>query len=192
MIRIDSNYNPFSFRDEVDRLSGQKVENCIACGKCSSGCVIAPFMDLFPHEVMKLISMGREKEVLSSKTIWLCVSCEACTTRCPEGIDIARVMDTLRKIALEKGYTPSEKDIYNFNKAFLNTIEKFGRIFELGFIMDFYRRGFSLFRNIKDNIDLGLGMLNRGKLPFKPHSVSDKVSIKRCFEKAKRFIEEGG
>ena len=59
-------------------------------------------MDLLPSQVMRLVHLGAEDEVLESQAIWLCASCEACTTRCPMDIDIAAVMDALRILAVER------------------------------------------------------------------------------------------
>ena len=59
---------------------------------------------------MRLIQAGQRETVLNSKAIWLCATCETCTTRCPCEIDVAHIMDTLRNMAFrEKRYT--EKDI---------------------------------------------------------------------------------
>ncbi len=190
LLRVSEGSSPTGMREEIYKLSGERVENCIACGKCSSGCAIAPFMDLLPHQVIRLSAMGAEKVVLSSKSIWLCVTCEACTSRCPESIDIARVMDTLRKLSIEKGYRPGEKSVYEFNEKFLNSIKKFGRVFELGFMIDFYKKNPPL-RGIKENILLALDMFKKGKLPVKPHSVKEKLPVLRAFEKSRRFLESG-
>ncbi len=192
LLKINRDHNPMYLREKIFELSGENVENCIACGKCSSGCAIAPYMDLLPHEIMRLCGAGAKEAVLSSKTIWLCVGCEACTTRCPAGIDIAKVMDTLRKISLEESFEPKEKSVYNFNVKFLDSIRRFGRIFELGFMMDFYRKNPPKLRGLKENIDLGLGMLKKGKLSFKPHTIRDLTTIKRVFEKSRRFLEKDG
>ena len=67
-----------------------------------SGCPIGPEMDLLPSQIMRLAHLGLEGEVLESESIWLCASCEACTTRCPMEIDIAAVMDALRILAVER------------------------------------------------------------------------------------------
>ena len=40
-------------------------------------------MDFLPSQIMRLVHLGAENEVLGSQAIWLCASCEACTTRCP-------------------------------------------------------------------------------------------------------------
>ena len=86
-----------SFRDLVKRLSNEDVSRCYQCGKCTAGCPVAMEMDIMPNQVMRLIQIGVKDWVLSSSTIWLCLSCETCSTRCPEDIDLAKVMDTLRK-----------------------------------------------------------------------------------------------
>ena len=86
---------------EVERRSGAPVSACLQCHKCSSGCPVAPDMDLLPSQIMRLIHLGARDEVLESEAIWACASCEACTARCPMGIDVAAVMDALRMTAVE-------------------------------------------------------------------------------------------
>ena len=58
-------------------------------------------MDYKPNQVMQMVSLGMKDRLLSSKTIWVCASCYTCSTRCPNDIDIAGVMDWLRQTALE-------------------------------------------------------------------------------------------
>ena len=62
---------------------------------------MAGAMEHNPNRVIKMIQMGRREEILASATIWLCVSCETCITRCPNEVDIARMMDVLRQMAIE-------------------------------------------------------------------------------------------
>lgn len=73
-----------AFQREVEKASGQKMAECYQCGKCSAGCPMVGYMDLPPSQVMRLIQLGRRDTVLGSRTIWLCASCETCTTRCPQ------------------------------------------------------------------------------------------------------------
>ena len=66
---------------EVERRSGAQVSACYQCHKCSTGCPIAPEMDYLSSQIMRLIHLGAEDEILRSNAIWLCASCETCTTR---------------------------------------------------------------------------------------------------------------
>ncbi len=60
-------------------------------------------MDIVPRQVVGLVQLGLEDKVLNSKTIWVCASCLTCDSRCPKGIDVSRVMESLRVILLRKG-----------------------------------------------------------------------------------------
>jgi len=90
------------FVAKVGEISGQNLMACNQCGKCSAGCPAAFAMDLLPNQVIRLVQLGLE-EVLQSRTIWLCASCLTCASRCPKGVDLSRVMDTLRLIVLRSG-----------------------------------------------------------------------------------------
>jgi len=77
---------------------------CYHCGKCSAGCPAAGFMDILPNQVIRLVQLGLVRNALESETIWFCAACQTCYARCPKGVDLPRVMEALREIALqEKG-----------------------------------------------------------------------------------------
>lgn len=89
---------------KVEDLSGQNIFSCYQCGKCSAGCPITSAMDILPAQIIRFVQLGEVDEVMNSRTIWLCASCLTCATRCPKGIDVAKVMETLRVISLrDKG-----------------------------------------------------------------------------------------
>ncbi len=90
------------FLDKVEELSGENIYACYQCGKCSAGCPSISEMDISPNEIIRLVQLGEEKEVLNSKTIWVCASCFTCVTRCPKGVDLAKIMESLRQITLRK------------------------------------------------------------------------------------------
>ena len=92
------------FVKKVAEISGQNLGFCYQCGKCSAGCPMSFAMDLLPNQVMRLVQLGMEEDIANSKTIWLCASCLTCTVRCPKGVDISRVMEALRVIALRKSF----------------------------------------------------------------------------------------
>lgn len=59
-------------------------------------------MDLLPNQIIRLVQLGLEEDISSSKTIWLCTSCLTCSVRCPRGVDLASVMEAIRLITLRK------------------------------------------------------------------------------------------
>lgn len=166
----------------LQELKDSDISTCYQCQKCSSGCPVAYAMDFPPHVLLHMAQLGLKDEVLQSSTIWLCASCETCTTRCPNGIDIARVMDSLREMALKSRVKPGEKHIAAFHRAFLGSIKGRGRVGELGMILGYKLRSGEFFK------DLGLGwqMLLRGKIKLFSKKARGVGEVKRLFQGARR------
>ena len=171
------------FQAEVEKASHQKFADCYQCGKCSAGCPMAGYMDLVPSSIMRAVQLNQAKKTLGCRTIWLCASCETCTTRCPKEIDIARVMDTLREMSLARGTVhPEMKDVTALHKVFLESLRRGGRLFEAGMIGSYkIRRPGHLF----DDLGHGLSMGLKGKLKPLPHLIKGRKSVKRIFKKCK-------
>jgi heterodisulfide reductase subunit C len=93
------------FVRQVEEISGQNPLACNQCGKCSGGCPVVAEMDVLPSQVIRFVQLGLEDEVLSTNTIWICAACLTCVTRCPKGVDLPRMMETLRQISLRRGTT---------------------------------------------------------------------------------------
>ena len=181
-----------SFAKEVERAGGGTVADCYQCGKCSAGCPVASFMDLLPHQVVRCVQLGMRDEVLKSRTIWVCASCQTCTTRCPKEFEIARLMDILREISLREGTVAvSERDKLTFHRAFLKSVEQHGRIFELGMMQNFKMRTAAK-QAVKDprvlmqDAMMGKGMLFKNKLRFLPDTIKGKRHIKRLFDRVRQ------
>ena len=92
-----------TFRDRVKELSGENIDLCFQCGACSGGCPMTEEMDYLPSKVIRMAQLGLE-DALATKTIWVCTTCFNCEVRCPRGIDIANVMESLRQLVLRKKY----------------------------------------------------------------------------------------
>lgn len=88
----------------VEELSGQEVLACYQCGNCSAGCPAAGAMDLLPNQIIRLLQLGQVEAALGARAIWYCAACLQCEARCPKGIDLARLTEALRTLALEKGF----------------------------------------------------------------------------------------
>ena len=80
----------------------ENVNLCYQCKKCAAGCPVVYEMDYTPTQIIQAVRLGLEDLVLESKTIWLCASCDTCSTRCPQDIDIAGVMDAARIISAKR------------------------------------------------------------------------------------------
>ena len=147
-------------QDEI----GQNVYLCYQCIKCSSGCPMSEFFDWQPNQVMRALQLGQEDIALQSQTPWLCASCQTCTTRCPQGLDINAIMDFLTREALERGLTPPVSEVKIFNEAFMREIRLWGRAYELGLMAEMKLRT----HNLLGDMDLGVKMLAKNKFPFLP------------------------
>ncbi len=91
------------FIKKLEELSGQNMLACYQCGNCSAGCPLVEYMDILPHQIIRLIQLGAEEEILKSDTAWYCASCLQCMARCPKGVDLAKIMEALRTILHRKG-----------------------------------------------------------------------------------------
>jgi len=166
----------FSFSE-----SGINIQDCFQCQKCSAGCPVAFAMDFKPNQVMQMILLGMKERVLTSKTIWVCASCYTCSTRCPNDIDIAKVMDWLRQSALREGVSPAEKEVPLFHSSFLDSIRLHGRVHELGMMARYKMKSGKIFSDLK----LGWKMFKKGKLRLFPSRVHKKKEIAELFEASK-------
>jgi heterodisulfide reductase subunit C2 len=90
------------FVREIETVSEQNLLACNQCGRCSAGCPLVEEMDLLPSQVVRLAQLGVES-VIESVTPWMCAACLMCQSRCPKGVDLPRVMEAIRQIALRRG-----------------------------------------------------------------------------------------
>ncbi|MDO9229207.1 MAG: 4Fe-4S dicluster domain-containing protein [Syntrophales bacterium] len=172
-----------SFLEDVIKASNVNIQACYQCQKCSAGCPVVSAMDIMPNQVVRQIQYGRREKVLSSKTIWICASCHTCSVRCPNDIDIAKVMDTLRHISLKSGLKAGEGEIPIFHSVFLDSIKATGRIHELSLILRFKLKT----RDFLKDAALGWEMFRRGKIKILPQSFTGGRDIKGIF----RAYEKG-
>ena len=166
--------------EAIFRETGQNVNLCYQCRKCAAGCPVSYAMDYTPAQLIHAIRLGMDDLVLNSKTAWLCATCETCTTRCPQEVDIAKVMDTVKIIALRRGVKPAVPQVASFYKATLANVKKCGRMFELGMIMGLKLRTFEFFKDM----GLGMKMFRKGKLKMVP-SFTGAWTTWRIFRRVK-------
>lgn len=163
-----------SFRDTIQTLSGQDLRRCYFCQKCSTGCPTARDMDYPPAELLKMVQIGLKDDVLRSSAIWLCVGCETCGTRCPNGIAFAPIMDALKQLALAEDYAPAQRHSLAFHRAFVDSIRAWGRVHEITMLVEYKLRSLDLL----SDLDLGLRMFMRNKLAFLPKRVRRQGEVR--------------
>jgi len=153
--------------------SGENVFLCYQCKKCTAGCPVAAYFDLTPNQVLRACQFGQADLVLHSRTISICAACETCSTRCPQGIDIARIMDELEIMAKEQGIKSKAPTVPMFYTAANRGIDWFGRMWELGlmaelYIREFFTRQLDFHQLFKYDVALAVKMLRSGKLKILP------------------------
>ena len=172
--------------EKIDVLAAK----CYQCGKCSAGCPVASDMDYPPSVIMHLLQAGMpeyEEKILRSYSIWLCVTCEMCYGRCPMEIDIPKVMDFLREKSLAEGKNnPKAKNIVAFHKAFLDSVNYTGRMYEIGLFADYKTRTLHLLQDMNTVPKL----LSSGKLHIIPELIKGRKTMSHIFKKT--FLKKGG
>ncbi|MCP4753154.1 MAG: 4Fe-4S dicluster domain-containing protein [Proteobacteria bacterium] len=78
------------------RPIGQSPETCLACGTCSAGCPLTGVGDFDPRKIVRMMLMGKDRELIESKLPWLCTMCAKCEHACPMGINIVGLIRTAR------------------------------------------------------------------------------------------------
>ncbi len=170
-----------SLKAAVEQLSGVDLSVCFQCKKCSNGCPMAKLAKSRPSDIVRQLHLGAGEELLGSDLVWMCASCEMCSARCPMRIDVARVIDALRCLALERGAPTPEGNVPLFNRAFLKTVETFGRSYEMGMIAA-YKLGTGKWMNDTEKFP---SMFTKGKIALLPPRGSDRETVKRIFKKVK-------
>ena len=170
----------------VAEHSGQAVMSCYQCGKCTAGCPVARDVDLGPRQVMRAVQLGLREAALQNELIWLCLSCQTCTIRCPRGIDVAAVMESLRLLAVAEGVKPAFRDVAVLHRLLLESVKRTGRVYELG-VGGLYNL---LGARPLTNADLLPRLLAKGKLGLLPARSRGARAVRAIYERV-AAIEAG-
>lgn len=166
--------------DKVIAESGQPVNLCYQCRKCSVGCPMVDEFDFPPNMVMRMVQLGMKDELLQSRAIWMCVSCETCGSRCPNAIRIAPVMDSLRAQCLNEGVIPADAATVALHTSFVDSIKTFGRVHEATMLMKYKLKS----KKYTSDLDVGLKLFLKGKIPIMPKKSKNIAKVKEIFKNA--------
>lgn len=165
----------------VSAVSGESLELCYHCHKCTAGCPVVGAMEYGPDSILRMIALDQRDQVLRSRDIWLCAGCYTCATRCPNDIDIAAVMDALRQEAVAAGIPAGERDALLFHRLFLGVVKRLGRSHEAVML--------GLFKVLSHvpiyrDMGAGLGLFLRGKVPILPERTRAAAEVRQLFERS--------
>ena len=169
----------------IEQMTGTDLSSCYQCKRCTSGCPVSKLVNSPPSEIMRRLHLQVGDELLDSEIVWMCVSCETCSARCPMGIDVAAVMDALRVLAREKKAATKKGNVPLFNRAFLKTVKFFGRTYDIAVIAA-YKLGTL---KLMDDTEKFPSMLKKGKISLLPSLSGDRKTTRRIFRKAKERKE---
>jgi len=192
-----------NFRNEImNEPGGEHLTACFQCSTCTLGCPITEIVPSYnPRKIIQMSLLGMRKDVLSNPDLWICAICQTCTARCPQDVVVGDVLAVIRRIAEkeeEAGNIKIDSPRPLFEKAFLHTLEKYGRLYDVGLAMEYYpKREGSFIKGqkamMKDYKDFGMRMFFKGKMgplgggsPLKgmlPSKIKKKEVMKKIFEK---------
>jgi len=88
---------------QLAAVSGEDFKQCYQCGNCSGGCPVSYAMEIPPSQIIRFLQLGRFEMVMEANSMWLCVGCLQCYSRCPKGVSVANTLEAARQLSLRKG-----------------------------------------------------------------------------------------
>ena len=171
------------FLEQVDAVpAGERIKRCIQCGTCTGSCPVSYAMDISPRELIADFRAGEMERIMKSRTIWICASCYACTTRCPSGIRITDTIYALKRTAMEKHLVSTAPQVQILANLFIDNLMKYGRLHEGTLIRRYYTKtGIHKFLGL---IPLGRKMWKTKRLAMFPKKIKAHESLSRIVRKA--------
>ena len=168
---------------DLQTLTGSNVMACDQCEECTLGCPAAYAMRMKPHELMRAIQLGHPEEIHWSGAIWTCLSCETCNTRCPQGINILRIIDGLREMSKDFEYYNPYPAIPALHRIFMGLVKRYGKVHPLGLVL---LNNLQMLTPFKD-IDLASPMLLKRKLKLLPRKSRGTEELRRVVARVREI-----
>ncbi|UCF29338.1 MAG: (Fe-S)-binding protein [Chloroflexota bacterium] len=105
----DLSFSDTFYTSLFDIDDGERIKTCLQCGTCSGACPFGYLMGFPPGRMIAYLRADRFENVLESDTVWMCVSCYACTAVCPKEIPLTPgLMTRTKEEMLLAGEVPTE------------------------------------------------------------------------------------
>ena len=183
-----------SFIEEVAATpGGGHILSCIQCGVCTGSCPVAGEMEYPPRKIIAMIRVGMRDDVLSSSSMWFCLSCYLCSCRCPRGVKPTELAHALDSLATQHGFRIKGTRTPAMYRSFVSSIKSNGRVHEFGMMLKFYlsiipdllARPLSTIKMLP----LGLKLFLHKRLPLMPEKVKGRGDLAGIIQ---RFREVRG
>jgi len=161
---------------------GESIKKCIQCGCCTGSCPVSYTMDITPREVVALFRAGDMESILSSRTIWICASCYACSVRCPQGVKITDILYALKRVAIENKIYSKKFPIPALSKSFVFLVNRYGRSYEAGLILLYFLKTNPI--KLLEMIPLFLKLLFKGRISVFPEKIEAKEKFSQMLAEA--------
>ena len=171
-----------SYVDEVAALpGGEQIRNCIQCGVCTGTCPAAREMEYPPRKIIALIRAGMRDEVLSSSSMWHCLSCYLCTVRCPRDIKPTEIAHALEGLAYQQGFRIRGTRTPAMYRSFVDSVRRNGRVHEFGMMLNYYLTTNPLAALKMTTV--GLKLFLHKRMPLLPKKTKGKEDLSRIIQK---------
>lgn len=181
------------FLNRIQGETGVNVSACYQCERCTNACPISGFMDIKPHQIIRYVQLGWRIRLLKSSTIWICLSCEMCSTYCPNEVGVAEIINHLRMMADSSSIAPKEKHLAVFHHTFLEELIKSGRINEFRLMRAYYSKPDILHAKIKSGtfkqeLQLAMTLLRKGRLKLSAPKSKAVKEIQKAYSQTRGEI----
>lgn len=161
---------------------GESIKKCIQCGTCTGSCPVSYTMDVTPREVIALYRAGDIESILSSRTIWICASCYACTIRCPQGVLVTDILYALKRLAIEQEIFPRRFPVYALSKSFISFTNRYGRSYEPGLIIAYLLKTNPF--KLLGMLPLFIRLLSKGRIGLLPKKIKRTKTFSQILKEA--------
>ena len=175
-----------TFLEEVIEATpgGERLVHCLQCGSCGGSCPSGADMEYTPRTLIAMINGGDRNAVLAANTMWACVSCYLCTTRCPQEIPITDIIYSLKRMSIaERRYKGT--DAPALAKTFTDFVYWFGRSYEAGLATGYHllHRPWGMVKMMP----MGMQIFFKGRMAILPTKIRQVGQLQAIINKAKEL-----
>ena len=97
-IKLQNENIASAFVAHIEKVSGEVASRCYQCGNCTGGCPVSFKMDYGPSQIIRMLQIGQEEEVQEANSMWICVGCMQCFSRCPQSVSAANIFEAFGRL----------------------------------------------------------------------------------------------